>query len=152
MSGAGSCYCKRPDAALKAGLKKRRRQLHWQWAIKGQSPDPWQENLLEPEHPSLSTCCKLSSMSSSSQRCCSDGRQKKNRFRPSKLVRSCLNRHFPGRQCALCVAHNGLNAGPGCRNACVPRRAYAQCATHRLHRSTTRVRSGRQAMDGRHGH
>ena len=27
-----SCHCKRPDAALKAGLQKRRLQLHWEWA------------------------------------------------------------------------------------------------------------------------
>ena len=152
MSGAGSCYCKRPDAALKAGLKKRRRQLHWQWAIKGQSPDPWQE-------PSWNRSIPVSRHAANCQACQAPANvaavmadRKKNRFRPSKLVRSCLNRHFPGRQCALCVAHNGLNAGPGCRNACVPRRAYAQCATHRLHRSTTRVHSGRQAMGGRHGH
>ena len=78
------------------------------------------------------------------------------RLRASELGCSCLVRCVPQSQrastllaCAIC---NGLTAAPSCRNACLPRRACAQCARHRLHRSTTRVHSGRQAIDGRHGH
>ena len=36
----GSCCCKRPDAALKAGRKRRRLQLHWEWAKKASHHTP----------------------------------------------------------------------------------------------------------------
>ena len=36
----GTCYCRRPDAALKVGLKGRRLQLHWEWATKASHQIP----------------------------------------------------------------------------------------------------------------
>ena len=119
----GRCYCRRPDGALTGGLKRRQLRPHWKHATQDIS------------------------MSS---------RWSRLRLRASELGCSCLDRCVPQSQrastllaCAIC---NGLTAAPSCRNACVPRKACAQCARHRLRRSTTCVHSGRQAMGGRHGH